>query len=209
MEFVESFRMDTILSWWHISMGCFRIFYGEAMSSSVRGSIGICPRTYILLPFYRPVGEIFRNGLKYHCSADDTHVCMTIRSWDNWENYCIRLESCLQDIGNWMSSSLLKLNQEKTELFSHQNSKIPLSYSLKSRATSSIVLLLFVILEWSLKSKFATVTKSCNYYISNVGRIRRFTSTYACQTRVNYMVTARLWYGRSLLFRINKDFMSQ
>lgn len=38
----------------------------------------------------------------------------------------------------------------------------------------------------------ATVTKSCTYHLSNIGRIRRFISTDACKTLVNSIVTARL-----------------
>ena len=40
---------------------------------------------------------------------------MINRPLKNWNNYIVRFEACIADIGPWMTSILLKLNQDKTE----------------------------------------------------------------------------------------------
>ena len=64
-----------------------------------------------------PLGAICRrHGMQFHCYADDTQVYLIIKPLDSWDDYFSRLEACIADIGQWMTSNLLKLNQDKTEL---------------------------------------------------------------------------------------------
>lgn len=68
-----------------------------------QGSV-LGPKLYCL--FAKPFGDICRHlGFKYHCYAGDTQVYMIIKTHENWNNYFLRLEKCLQDIStcNWMS----------------------------------------------------------------------------------------------------------
>jgi len=79
-----------------------------------QGSV-LGPRKYCL--YSKPIGEICRrHNLLYHCYADDTQVYMVIRPSDSWDNLATKMEACLADISLWMSSNMLKLNQDKTEL---------------------------------------------------------------------------------------------
>ena len=60
-----------------------------------------------------------------------------------------------------------------------------------------------------METHISAITKSCNYRLSNIGRIRRFISMDACKTLVNSIVTSRLDYGNSLLFGINKELINR
>ena len=67
--------------------------------------------------YSKPVGEICRrHNMLYHCYADDRHAYQVIKPEGDWDDLSERLEVCLSDISAWMSSNLLKLNQDKTEL---------------------------------------------------------------------------------------------
>jgi hypothetical protein len=78
--------------------------------SSVLGS-----RLYCI--FAKPISEIcWRHNFSHHSYADDTQVYLVIKPLYNWKNISRRLETCLSDVSVWMSSNILKLNHNKTEL---------------------------------------------------------------------------------------------
>ena len=181
-----------------------------------QGSV-LGPKLYCL--FSKPIGDICRHhGFKYHCYADDTQVYMIIKTHENWNDYFLRLEKCLQDISNWMSNNLLKLNQDKTELIifttKFQSKNVPVLQlkvgesvinSVKSVRNLGIHFDSFLTME----KQVSYIIKTCNYHLRNIGRIRGFISTDACKTLVNSLVTSRLDYGNSLLFNINKGSMDK
>ena len=79
-----------------------------------QGSV-LGPLEYCL--YSKPIGEICRrHNLLYHCYPDDPQVYIVIRPSDSWDNLATKMEACLADISLWMSSNMLKLNQDKTEL---------------------------------------------------------------------------------------------
>ena len=53
----------------------------------------------------------------------------------------------------------------------------------------------------TMEKQVSYIIKTCNYHLRNIGRIRGFISTDACKTVVNSLVTSRLDYGKSLLFK--------
>jgi len=61
---------------------------------------------------------IKRHNIKYHCYADDTQVHMTLKPCDKWDDISSSVEACIEDISNWMNSNMLKLNKNKTIVFS-------------------------------------------------------------------------------------------
>ena len=66
--------------------------------------------------FAKPISEICRRyNFSHQSYADDTHVYLVIKPLDNWKNISRRLKTCLSDVSVWMSSTMLKSNQDKTE----------------------------------------------------------------------------------------------
>ena len=101
---------------------------------------------------------------------------------------------------------MLKLNSEKTEFIIFASKKSPgrniapsLPWHLRDTNISSHVRSLGVIFDSALSfSKHIDyITKSCNFYIRNLGQIRQFLSKKACEKLVVALVTSRLDYCNS------------
>ena len=67
--------------------------------------------------YITPVGDIIKKfGLDYHLYADDTQLYVSFVPGGNSQlNTSDRLCSCLQEIGEWSGTNLLKLNDYKTD----------------------------------------------------------------------------------------------
>ena len=98
---------------------------------------------------------------------------------------------------------MLKLNSEKTEFIIFASKKSPgcnitpsLPWHLRDTNISSHVWSLGVIFDsaLSIAKHINYITKSCNFYIRNIGQIRQFLSKKACAKLVVALVTSRLDY---------------
>ncbi|CAC5411396.1 unnamed protein product [Mytilus coruscus] len=143
---------------------------------------------------------------------------MVIKPLDNWVNYFSKLELCLSDISSWMSTNMLKLNQDKTELIiltqKHLKASVPnlqLKVGNNVISTVSCVKNLGVYFDQHLtmERQVSAIVKFGHFHISNIGRIRSFITKTACKTLVNSLVTSRLDYGNNLLNGINKTTMNR
>ena len=77
-----------------------------------QGSV-LGPILYVL--YTSPLGDIVRNhGLSCHFHADDTQVYCSFKLHDQVASVQV-IESCLNDIDEWMLVNMLKLNRDKTE----------------------------------------------------------------------------------------------
>jgi hypothetical protein len=98
-----------------------RVAIGTVQSDDLKLQYDV-PQASVLVPklhcmYSKPVGEICkRHNLLYHCYADDTHSYQVIKPEGDWDYLFEPLKACLSDISAWVSSNLLKLNQDKTEL---------------------------------------------------------------------------------------------
>ena len=156
--------------------------------------------------------------MTYHCYADDTQVYMVIKPLDNWENYFSKLELCLSDISSWMSTNMLKLNQDKTELIiftpKHLKASVPnLQLKVGNTVISSVSCVknlgVYFDQHLTMERQVSAIVTSCHFHIRNIGRIRNFITTTACKTLVNSLVTSRLDYGNILLNGINKTTLNR
>ena len=73
----------------------------------------------ILFTLYTsPLGDLCNaHGIQFHCYADDTQLYLIFRpTYPAAKQNCIqKLETCISEIWNWMSTNPLKLNDSKTE----------------------------------------------------------------------------------------------
>ncbi|CAC5417930.1 unnamed protein product [Mytilus coruscus] len=143
---------------------------------------------------------------------------MVIKPLDNWVNYFSKLELCLSDISSWMSTNMLKLNQDKTELIiftpKHLKASVPnLQLKVGNNVISSVSYVknlgVYFDQHLTMERQVSSIVKSGHFHISNIGRIRSFITKTACKTLVNSLVTSRLDYGNILLIGINKTTMNR
>ena len=114
---------DSALSWIesYLKDRSQRVAIGTVQSDDLKLQCGV-PQGSVLGPklycmYSKPVGEICkRHNMLYHCYADDTQAYQVIKPEGDCDDLSERLKACLSDISAWMSSNLLKLNQDKTEL---------------------------------------------------------------------------------------------
>ena len=135
----------------------------------------------------------------------------------------VRLERCLSDIclsdiSDWMTTNMLKLNQDKTELivFAPKHRIKHLSeFSLPFNRTIvndvSCVKNLGVFMDKTLSmERVRAVTKSCFHQILNIDKIGPFITENACKTLVcSPVVTSWLDYGNALLYGVNNCILSK
>ena len=124
-----------------------------------------------------------------------------------------KIESCLEDIGTWMSLNKLKLNSEKTELLviGSQNlsaSQFPSFTAIDGSVTqpSQFVRNIGVIFDnkLNMERQVASICKSAFFQIRNISRIRKFLSVSCTKALVHAFVTCSLDNCNSLLYGFPK-----
>ncbi|KAK3513609.1 hypothetical protein QTP70_026916, partial [Hemibagrus guttatus] len=110
------------------------------------------------------------------------------------------------DISSWMMAHQLKLNPSKTELLiipgdpsPAQDLVISLNNSMISPSATARNLGVTMDNQLSFSSHVTNVTRSCQFLLYNIRRIRPFLSTQATQVLVQSLVISRLDYCNSLL----------
>ncbi|CAC5366199.1 unnamed protein product [Mytilus coruscus] len=114
---------DSALSWIesYLKDRTQRVAIGTKQSDDLRLQYGV-PQGSVLGPklycmYSKPVGEICRrHKMLYHSYAYDTQSYQVIKPEGDWDDLSDRLKACLSQISDWMTSNMLKLNQDKTEL---------------------------------------------------------------------------------------------
>ena len=126
-----------------------------------------------------------------------------------------KLNSCLADIRRWMITNKLKINDSKTEFIVFRSpqlkcdlSGLSVNVGEKMITQSSKVRDLGVIFDQFLNfyDDITAICRSTHFHIRNIGKIRNLLSYDACSTIIHTLISCRLDYCNSILykdFRIN------
>ena len=130
----------------------------------------------------------------------------------------IASESCITEIKEWMNVNKLKLNEDEIKLFvasSKSNLKFIHEPSLNvcgSIITSSdSVRNLGVIFDStiSMSSHISSISRSLNYRLRNIGRIRRYIDEDTCNHALPSLVISLIDYCNSLLYGLSAKDMKK
>ena len=164
-----------------------------------------------------PVGDIIRkHGFRFTIYADDTqlYVAFDIRDAGDMVHVIGLIENCVSEIKRWMTSNLLKLNSDKTEvlIIAPSNAKpIDINRVLNIGGATvkptNKVRNIGVIFDstLSMHDHVSTVCKTCYYHLRRIASIRRYITKDACQSLVQSMVMSRLDYANALLYGLPKN----
>ncbi|XP_072050137.1 uncharacterized protein [Amphiura filiformis] len=159
--------------------------------------------------------------MKLHIYADDTQVYVSVcPTSSSGVNLAVsKLEQCVNDINIWMSENYLKLNADKTEVimlgYRSQLAKIHLpnvniagvDIAVKSDPVKNLGVMFDPGL--TMAAQVASITKSANFQLVNIGRARKMLTTDSAKLAVHTLVTSRLDYCNSLLAGINNNLLKR
>ena len=168
--------------------------------------------------YITPVGDIINKfSLNYHLYADDTLLYVSVAPVGNSQlNTIDRSYSCLQEIGEWSRTNLLKLNDHKTGVIVFgTKQKLPtlndfgITVGDTTRIPSSSVRNLGVVFDSSLSmtSHISTICRTVYniMHLHNISHIRRYITIDATKALVHAFVTSRLDYGNAPLIGLPRD----
>ena len=154
---------------------------------------------------------ISRHNVCHHLYAEDTQIYITL-SKSEPETSLALLHDCLLDVGDWMRSSKLKLNSDKTEvlLFGtklHRKEFLkhfPAKLLDQEITPTDSARNLEVVFDGGLnfKKHIALVCRSCYYHIRDLRRLRRCLTSEVSKTIATALVSSKLDYCNGLLYNV-------
>ncbi|XP_050400117.2 RNA-directed DNA polymerase from mobile element jockey [Patella vulgata] len=160
---------------------------------------------------------ISNHGFNHHSYADDTQIIGTF-SADCYVDFYQRTSACTTQIKSWMTSNMLKLNDDKTEvLFVGTNKNLSnLDSTTLTIADSDIQALtnvknLGVMLDsaLSMETHVNYICKVCYFHLRAIGNIRHLLTNETAHTLVRSLVFSRLDYCNGVLSGLNQLLMSK
>ena len=217
----------TAYEWFHSYLHdrSSRVYVKGSYSTSVQLKYGV-PQGSVIGPmvftyYTQAIGHIIRkHRLQYHLYADDVQLVLAFDPDQPGDAACglFKLSCCIRELQLWLTRNKLKLNMAKTEFFiassAHHYKKlnhltlclddlqIPVSPSIKNLG--------FIFdHDMNMSDHITHLSKSLNWQIRNLWRIRRFLDYDACNNAVRALVLSRLDYGCSLLNGITQKNLSR
>jgi hypothetical protein len=212
----------TALSWFHsylsnrnqsvvidgVSSQLSTLKYGVPQGS-VLGPLLFCIYT---LPLSRIIKQ---HNMALHIYADDTQIYtfFNVKSSTDANDALSALTKCIEDVRVWMTQSLLKLNEDKTEFLVISSPYYQESVSKTSLNVGDAVITsaehcrnLGVVFDskMDMKKHVATVCRSGFFQLRKIGTIRKYLSDESCATLIHSFVTSRIDYCNALLANLPK-----
>ena len=164
-----------------------------------------------------PLSKVIRrhSDIKIHFYADDTQLFVHL--YKNATSAFDKLNSCLQDVQEWMLSSMLKLNPEKTDFIifgSHAqlkklDSHLPVRIFGKLLHPSAVVKNLGDRFDdnFSFADHVRNICKTCFIQKHDLTRVSQYLTADAAVLAANALVTSRLDYCISLFRSLSSFYM--
>ena len=192
---------------------------GSTLSDVCKLLFGV-PQGSVLGPllfslYTTPLSSIIskHNGIKFHFYADDSQLYIHL-SQKNASAAFEKLNKCLNDVKEWMTTSKLKLNPDKTEFIifgsKRQRDKLkacfPIDILGNSLCPADSVKNLGVWFDsdFSLSKHVQNVCKSCLVKLRDFRHVRRFLTHDVSVLVANALVSSRLDYCNSLFRSLSK-----
>ena len=208
---------DTALIWFasYLHGRTNAIHIDNKSSSPSLLSYGV-PQGSVLQPilftlYTSPLGDIIRSfGSSFHFYADDTQIHMSFdaNSESGFADCLSCVQKCVLEIKHWMSNNMLKLNDDKTEVlyisssYFHKQIKSQIfcvDGTLIKPANSARNIGIIFDECLTLQKHITSVCKSCPFHLSNIGRIRKYISSDACEKLIHSLISSRIDFCNSLL----------
>ena len=167
--------------------------------------------------YLQPVCDILQKyDVRYHIYADDIQIYCSFnpRVTQSINESLDKLHQCISDIQSWMLTNKLKLNRDKTEFMiaaspNHHKQLLNIQLKIDEQTTilpSSTVRVLGVTFDkcMSMSDHVSSVSKSVNFHVRNISRIRKYIDKDSCHAAVRSLVLSRLDYCNSLLNGISQ-----
>ena len=157
------------------------------------------------------IGQIIRkHSIQYHIYADDVQLFLTFDPNLPGDSACalFKLECCVKELQTWMVANKLMMNPDKTEFFiassaAHYKHLEHLTFifddvEIKS---SPFVKNLGAVFDSHMKmgNHVTQLSRSLNFQIRNLNRIRRFLDFNSCHNAVRSLILSKLDYCGALL----------
>ena len=193
---------------------------GSYRSNNYKRGCGV-PQGSVLGPilylmYTVPLADVVnKHGMNYHFYADDSQIFLSFKPKDPGEPILskARVESCIQDIIQWMITNKLMLNHEKTELLIlHARHRPPPTLDSilvgsktihVSKSAKNIGIWFDTVM--SMDKQIANICKSSFYHLRNIAKISKFISSRHCETLIHAFVTSKIDHCNSLLSGLNQN----
>ena len=154
---------------------------------------------------------ISRQDICHHLYADDTQIYVSPSKTDPEMSLSL-VQQCLQDVSDWMISSKIKLNPDKTEFIiivtKAQRDKFKKYLPTKlldqdvTQTDSARNLGIEFDKDFNFKKHISKVCRSCYYHIRDLRRLRRCLTAPVTKTIATSLVSSKLDYCNSILYNI-------
>lgn len=126
-----------------------------------------------------------------------------------------QITDCTYEVKDWMTSRMLKLNEDKTELLflgrvknvekvKASISEVDIGSALIHPTNVVKDLGVYIDTDLSMDSQVNALCKTCYHHLRTIGTIRKFITAYSAHILVRSLVLSRLDYCNSLLFGLSK-----
>ena len=153
----------------------------------------------------QPIGDIIRkHELKYHQYADDLQLfCHFQFDALSLSTAVHRIEQCIDELKEWMTSNYLQMNDSKSEILPViPRHKTAMTQGLRVRVSSDYVtavrhvknLGVYLDRHLDMTTQVSRTISTCSFHMRNISQISRYLTRPTTERIVNALITSRLDY---------------